>query len=194
MIDIDDAVAAIRDGDLIIYPTETCYGLGCDALDRDAVERVYAAKQRPREKKLTVVVADMAMAEEYCVLSDVERRICEAFMPGPLTLITEKRENVPDLLNDQFAFRVPDHDVAQALPRRAGVPVVATSANISGQGPHYTVDTISGSVRSAADAVIDAGTLPRRRSSTIVTVADGAVDVVRAGPISGDAVRGVVDE
>lgn len=190
--DIDAAAATIRDGGLAIYPTETCYGLGCDALNEAAIESVYAAKQRPREKGLTVIVSSREMVEQYCRLSTVERRLCDAFMPGPLTLVANKMETVPDLLNTGFVFRIPGNTVARRLCEAAGGPVVATSANISGRGPHYDVADIENQVVEAADTVLDAGTLDKQEPSTIVEVVDGTVQVHRDGPVAVNEIEAVV--
>ncbi|MDY6765933.1 MAG: L-threonylcarbamoyladenylate synthase [Candidatus Nanohaloarchaea archaeon] len=186
------AAEAIRTGGTVIYPTETCYGLGCDATDPAAVEQVYDVKQRPREKGLTVVVADLAMAEDYCHLSEAERRVCEQFMPGPLTLVAAKTDAMPDVLNEAFAFRVPGSEVARALPREAGVPVVATSANTSGQPSSYRVDDISAEVREDVDVILDAGELSESPSSTVISISGDSVTVHRSGPVTRDAVEAVL--
>ncbi|MFB6294525.1 MAG: L-threonylcarbamoyladenylate synthase [Candidatus Nanohaloarchaea archaeon] len=186
---IEQAADTVRDGGTVIYPTETCYGLGCDATDAEAVERIYELKQRPREKGLTCIVADLATAEQYCRLTDTERALVEALMPGPLTLVAEKTGKVPDVLNTAFAFRIPGSETAQRLAEEAGVPVVATSANVSGDPSRYRVDEISTDIRSQVDVVIDAGELEREEPSTVVAVQDGDVVVHRAGPVSRDAIE-----
>ncbi|MDY6777987.1 MAG: L-threonylcarbamoyladenylate synthase [Candidatus Nanohaloarchaea archaeon] len=182
--EIEEAVTALEQGGTVIYPTETCYGLGSDALDEQAVEQVYTLKERPREKKLTTVVSDLDMAREYCHLGPLEERVCRAFMPGPLTLIAKKRDTVPDILNDRFAFRVSSRKVCQELPRRLGSPVVATSANISGNPSSYTVADIDRVIRDRADAVLDAGRLEERPSSTVIDLEGGEPTVYREGPIT----------
>ncbi len=187
------AAAAVRDGGLAIYPTETCYGIGCDATNGDAVEQVYAAKQRPKEKGLTAIVADLAMAERYCRLCDTERRMAEKFMPGPLTLVAERTDAVPDTLNADFAFRVPGSEAARRLCRDADTAVVATSANISGEGPHYRVDDIAPAIQDAADIILDAGRLERTPPSTVVQLRDGEIVMHREGPITHAALEAVVD-
>jgi L-threonylcarbamoyladenylate synthase len=186
---VQEAAAAVRDSGTVIYPTETCYGIGCDATDPDTIAEIYDIKQRPQEKGLTAVVADLQMAEQYCTLSAAERAACEAFMPGPLTLVAEKNERVPDALNTAFAFRVPGSEVAQMLPREAGVPVVATSANVSGQPSSYRVDDIDTSVREAVDCIINAGELEQRPSSTVAEIQEDEVVIHRDGPIDRAAIQ-----
>ncbi len=189
---ISDAAARIRDGGTVIYPTETCYGIGCDATNEEAVERIYDIKQRPRAKKLTVIVDSLTTAEQYCHLSEQERAVCEAFMPGPLTLVAEKRENVPDLLNTDFAFRIPGNRTARSLAEEAGVPVVATSANLSGTGGKYRVEDIAAEVVNAVDVVLDGGRLEETPSSTVIGLTDGDVTVHRDGPVTRDDVEAVI--
>jgi L-threonylcarbamoyladenylate synthase len=184
--DLAEAVEALQDGGTVIYPTETCYGIGCDALDTTAVKEIYRLKQRPREKKLTTIVADLDTAEEYCHLSDRERRVCEAFMPGPVTLIAEKKPIVPDVLNTSFAFRVSSGRVARELASGLGRPIVATSANISGQPSSFAVDEIAGSLQDGVDHVLDAGRLAEGPSSTVIDLQDGDLTVHREGPITQD--------
>ncbi len=182
--DIEKAVEVMRQGGTVIYPTETCYGIGCDALNTDAVEKVYEIKQRPREKKLTTIVASLEEAEKYCHLSEKEKTVCKAFLPGPLTLIAEKKPDVPDVLNDAFAFRVSSHQICQQLASKLGRPVVATSANLSGEPSNYTVNEIATEVREQVDLVLDGGQLEQQPSSTVLEIRDDSAEIHREGPVS----------
>lgn len=190
---IDAAVEAMEDGGTILYPTETCYGIGCDALNTDAVSQIYEIKKRPRRKKLTVIVADLAMAEQYCTLTPLEKAICNAFMPGPLTLLAEKKDNVPDVLNTTFAFRVSSDQTCTALSEKLGKPVVATSANLSGQPSNYSVATIDPVVRGAVDHVLDGGTLVQRSPSTILEMQNDIPVIHREGPVSRQQIESVIE-
>lgn len=186
------AAETVREGGTIIYPTETCYGLGGDALDEAVIERVYALKQRPRSKGLTVIVADMAVAEKHAVLTEDERAVCRALMPGPLTLIAQKRGHVPDALNTHFAFRIPANDTARGIAAEAGVPLIATSANISGEPSTYRVADIAESIRDQVDCVVDAGALTQEKPSTVIDLTRGDVTVHRRGPVSRDAIEEIL--
>ncbi len=190
---IRQAAATVRDGGTVIYPTETCYGLGCDATDGDAVKRVYDIKERPREKGLTCIVSDVEMAEQYCRLSDRERAVVDAFMPGPVTLVAEKTGALPDVLNSAFVFRIPGSDTARQLADAAGVPVVATSANVSGGESRYRVDDIAADVRDAVDMVVDAGALDQLSPSTIVELRENNVVVHREGPVTREEIEDILD-
>ncbi len=191
---IEAAVNAVVAGGTIVYPTETCYGIGGDALDLDVIDKVYALKQRPREKKLTVIVGNLQMAEKYCYLSPEERNLCEEFMPGPLTLVANRKRNVPDALNDRFVFRVPGNETARQITLRARTPVIATSANVSGQPSSYTVESIDEDILYGVDVVVDGGELEEQPSSTIVEVTDHHAKILREGPISGYSIHQALNE
>jgi L-threonylcarbamoyladenylate synthase len=171
-----DAVAAIARGDLVVYPTETVYGLGADALSEAAVERVFAAKDRDRSKPVSMALPSVAAATEYVRLTDRERAFAEAFLPGPVTLVVERRAVVPDALTagrERVGLRVPDHPVARALAREAG-PVTATSANLSGTGSVRRVADLDDRIREAAAVVVDGGETPGG-GSTVVDVSAGEI-------------------
>ena len=181
--DLTDAVAAIRRGDLVVYPTETVYGLGADALDPDAIERVFEAKGRSREKPLSMALPEPAAAADYTRMTDAERRFCERFLPGPVTVLVERTDRVPDGLvagGDRVGIRVPDHDLARDLARRTG-PITATSANRSGEPSARRVEAIDASIRERA-TVIDGGETPGAES-TVVDVSAGRI--VRRGALAG---------
>lgn len=179
---VEEAKEVLSEGGIVIYPTETAYGIAADALDPEAVEKVYDAKKRPREKKLTAIVHDLETVERYAELTERERKLVEEFMPGPLTLVVEKNPQVPDVLNEQFVFRIPGSEVARELARFG--PVTATSANISGKETSYRVDDISGELREEADYIIDAGALEPSGTSTIAEVNNSDVVIHRKGPVS----------
>jgi L-threonylcarbamoyladenylate synthase len=179
-IDLTDAVAAIRRGDLVIYPTETVYGLAADALDAEAIERVFEAKGRSRDKPISMALPDAEIARDYAVVSDREASFCARFLPGPVTVLLERTDRVPDVLvagRDRVGIRVPDHDLSRELARRAG-PITSTSANRSGQPSARRVADIASEVRKRAAVVLDTGETPGTES-TVVNVAEN--EIVRRG-------------
>ncbi|MFP4116266.1 MAG: L-threonylcarbamoyladenylate synthase [Candidatus Aenigmatarchaeota archaeon] len=186
---LEETARKIKEGDTCIYPTETCYGLGTNALDPEAVEKIYDIKERDGGKKLSCIVSSLEQAEKYCKLSEVERKLCDEFMPGPLTLVTEKKEDVPDVLNQDFVFRVSSNDTARKLAEEAGVPVVATSANFSGAENRYSIEDISRVVRERVDVVLDCGELEEKKPSTVVKLKDGEPEVVREGPVTREQIE-----
>lgn len=179
---VEEAKKVIKDGGIVVFPTETAYGIAADATDSEAVEKVYEAKSRPRSKGLTAIVDSLEKAEKYTHLSEDERKIIQEFMPGPLTLVTEKNESVPDNLNEDFAFRISSGEVASSLAEVG--PITATSANISGRETSYSVEDISEELLEKVDYVIDAGEISASPTSTIVELKDSnGVKVHRTGPI-----------
>lgn len=173
---IADAAERIRAGGLVVYPTETVYGLGADATDPAAVERVFAAKGRDRDKPLSMAVPDLPTAGPYVRLTNRERAFCERFLPGPVTVVVERTEYVPGELvggRDRVGLRVPDHAVARALAEAADRPITATSANLSGARSARGVDEVDGSIRERS-LVLDGGrTLGG--GSTVVDVNGGTI-------------------
>ncbi|MFC7212091.1 L-threonylcarbamoyladenylate synthase [Natronoarchaeum sp. GCM10025321] len=174
MSDLDRAAAAIRDGDLVVYPTETVYGLGADALDPAAVERVYETKVRDRSNPISLAVPDVDAATSYVRPTERERAFMERFLPGPVTVLCGRREVVPDVLtagSDRVGVRVPDHDLALTLLERVE-PITATSANVSGRPSARRVEDVDEEVKDAASAVLDGGKTGGVES-TVVDVASG---------------------
>jgi len=187
---LEEAKKVIEKGGLVVFPTETAYGIATDATDTDTVGKVYEAKERPRSKGLTAIVDSLETAEKYAKLSEKERMIVEEFMPGPLTLVAEKRDNVPDNLNSEFAFRISSGEVANRL---AGIgPITATSANISGEETAYSIEDISDELLDATDFVINVGKLDSGPTSTIVEFTDGELVVHREGPIKKQEIEKVL--
>jgi L-threonylcarbamoyladenylate synthase len=195
---IASAADILRGGGLVAFPTETVYGLGANALDAAAVERIYQAKGRPAYNPLIVHVADASR------VTDVARdwpekaaRLANAFWPGPLTLVVAKRPEVPAGVTaglDTVAVRVPLHPVAHALLLAAGIPVAAPSANRSTEVSPTTGAHVDKSLGSAVDLILDAGPTAVGIESTVVDVSVDPPVVLRPGMIASDALSRVVGE
>jgi L-threonylcarbamoyladenylate synthase len=184
--DVERAATAIRDGDLVVYPTETVYGLGADALSEAAVERVFTAKRRSRDEPISLAVPDVDAALEYVKVTDREERFMREFLPGPVTVLCEKTEEVPDALTagrERVGVRVPDHGVALAFLREVA-PVTATSANVSGRPSATRAEDLDSEIRDAATVVLDGGETGGT-GSTVANVEIGKIH--RRGP-NADAV------
>jgi L-threonylcarbamoyladenylate synthase len=169
--DVGVAAAAVNDGELVAYPTETVYGLGADALDADAVSRVFEAKRRDRDDPVSLAVPTVDAAAEYVTPTDRERAFMNDFLPGPVTVVCQRRGMVPDVLTagrERVGVRVPDHDLARELLAAAG-PLTATSANVSGEGSARRLDDIQASLRERLAVVLDGGQTPGG-GSTVVDV------------------------
>jgi L-threonylcarbamoyladenylate synthase len=160
---IEAAVDALRAGKPVVYPTETVYGLGADATDAAAVERVFAAKRRSREKPLSMAVPDVDAALSYVSATPFEERFMRAFLPGPVTVVVGRGDRLPDVLTaggERVGVRVPDHDAARSLLRRAApIPVTATSANRSGEPSVTDPAQLDADFLASVGAVVDLGDL-----------------------------------
>lgn len=189
-IDIEAAVAALRAGELVIFPTETVYGLGCDAADPKAVARLYAAKGRPSFNPLIAHVAGLEEAQREANLSPLALKLAERLWPGPLTLVAPRRDDarVCELACAGLAtvaLRAPNHAVAQALLRAFGGPIVAPSANLSGRLSTTAATDAAADLGERVRIVLDAGPSPIGIESTIVSVgADGRATLLRPGAIA----------
>jgi len=187
MTDLDRAADAITAGELVVYPTETVYGLAADALDADAVERVFEVKGRDRSKPVSLAVPSVDAATEYTDPTERELAFIQEFLPGPVTVLVDRKTMVPDVLtagSDRVGVRVPDHDLSLELAARAG-PITSTSANVSGEPSAREIDEIGQSVREAVAVTLDGGRTPGTES-TVVDVAAG--EIVREGA-QADAIR-----
>ena len=178
------ATEAITAGELVVYPTETVYGLGADALDPAAIDRVYAIKDRERSKPLSIAVPSVPAAFEYVRVTDRERRFMAQFLPGPVTVLCRRRESVPDVLvagRDRVGIRVPDHALALRLCERAGRPITATSANVSGRPSVTHPDDLDPAIGAAVAAIVDDG----RTAGTESTVVDPSTgEIHRRGELT----------
>ena len=184
---LDAALRILREGGVVAVPTDTLYGLAADAFNPDAIERVFAVKERPEGLALPVLMADAGQLS--MVAADVPlrvARVAEAFWPGPLTLIVKRKEELPSRLTAGYptvAVRVPDHPVPRELARQLGRPITGTSANISGAADPQTVDELRRQVGDRVDLVIEEGPIPAGTASTIVDVSGDEPRLIREGAI-----------
>jgi L-threonylcarbamoyladenylate synthase len=183
MPDYERVRRAVDDGELVVYPTETVYGLGADALDPVAVERVFAAKGRDRSKPLSLGVPDVDGALSYTRPTDREERFMREYLPGPVTVVVDRGEAVPDALTggrDRVGIRIPDHEMARALLRETG-PLTATSANVSGNPSARRVQDLDEEIREAAATVLDGGETAGTESTVVDVAAD---EIIREGALT----------
>ena len=192
MEEVEEAKKAVKENGVIVYPTETAYGIGGNALSEEVIDQVYGAKQRPKSKGLTAIVNSVEMAEKYAELTKDEKAVIGEFMPGPLTLVAEKNDNVPDELNESFVFRISSSPIARELAEER--PLIATSANVSGEKTSYSIDDVSSELLKKVDFVLDKGRLPRGPTSTILELKNGEVFIHREGPISQEEVENFLDD
>ncbi|ALA59364.1 L-threonylcarbamoyladenylate synthase [Nitrospira moscoviensis] len=181
------AAEVIRSGGLVAFPTETVYGLGCDALNPEAVARVFEAKQRPSFDPLIVHIERRASLDHLvAAIGFDDHRLMDAFWPGPLTLVLPKRERVPDLVTaglSTVAIRMPVHPVARALIREAGVPIAAPSANPFGYVSPTTAEHVREMLDDRIDLILDGGPCPIGVESTIISMAGAQPELLRPGSL-----------
>ena len=196
--DIDNAAQVIKDGGIVVIPTETVYGVGGDATNSASSQKIYAAKGRPSDNPLIIHIAAPADAELYAHTNKLYYKLASAFMPGPLTVILKKRDNIPYETTgglETVAVRCPAHPVAHEIIRRAGVPIAAPSANISGRPSATCVKYVIEDFDSRVDMIVDGGECEIGLESTIVLIKDDGRSLVllRPGAITYDALCCVCD-
>ncbi|MBS3054539.1 MAG: threonylcarbamoyl-AMP synthase [Candidatus Aenigmarchaeota archaeon] len=181
---LKEATAILKKGGIIIYPTETSYGIGADFSNEDAKEKIYDIKERDRDKPLSGIVSRVAMIKRYAKITHETQLLCKQFMPGPLTLV------VPTNGAGTIAFRVPGHGFARKLSAALKRPITATSANVSGNEPLYSISGVMEAFDGKVDAIVDAGNLPKRRPSTIYDVENDKL--LREGPITLEQIHSLI--
>lgn len=191
------AAAAIAAGRLVVFPTETVYGLGCDAGNDRAVAAVFSAKGRPRINPLIVHVTGLDDAATIAEASQRARSLAARFWPGPLTLVLPRRPDARLSLLvsaglDTVAVRAPDHPVAQALLRAAGRPIAAPSANPSGAISPTCAQDIAGSLRDAVAVILDGGRCRVGLESTVLDLSVDPPAVLRPGGVTVEAIAAVI--
>lgn len=194
---IEAAAALLRGGRLVVFPTDTVYGLGVHAFDPAAIEQLYRVKERPLDKGIPVLLADLDDLHQVAqAVPPSAQRLIERFWPGPLTLIVPRHADLPSIIapDNTVAVRVPDHPIARSLIRAAGGAVAASSANHSGQptarNAREAMDDLNGRVA----AILDGGPSPGELASTIVDCTKAALQIVRVGPLSAAEILGAVDK
>jgi L-threonylcarbamoyladenylate synthase len=189
------AASILRAGGLVALPTETVYGLGANALDRAAVERIFQAKQRPAWDPIIVHVSNQAMLERLVTgVPEAARKLMEAFWPGPLTLLLPRTPAVPDAVTagrPLVGVRMPSHPVALELIRRAGIPVAAPSANRFGHISPTTAAHVLDDLEGRIDAVLDAGPTQRGVESTVLDPSPSPMTIYRPGAVTAEQIRAI---
>lgn len=190
---LKDIAQIIKKGGIVIFPTETVYGIGVNGLDAKAIEKLYQVKQRPKEKPITLLVNSMEMIEQVATeITQVERKIIQEFFPGPLTIILNKKEIVPELVTaggNTVGIRMPANNVALKLIEYAGVPLATPSANISGKPSGTNIQTIMQDFNGKVDYIIDGGESKIGKPSTIVRVINNIPHILREGSITKEQIE-----
>lgn len=195
---IKEASEILRNGGLVAFPTETVYGLGGDATDKEASKKIYAAKGRPSDNPLIVHIAKFSQLEDISKdLPDNAKKLADAFWPGPLTMVVNKNEVIPYETTgglDTVAVRMPNNPVALALIEESGCMIAAPSANTSGRPSPTKASHVYEDLSGKIEAILDGGSVDIGLESTIVDLTEDVVTILRPGYINMDMLKEVVGE
>ncbi len=189
-----EVAQVVKSGGLVIYPTDTVYGLGADPLNEQAIRRVYAVKRR-EQKPLPVLVSSIEKARELVYVTPEAEKLMRAFWPGPLTIVLKKRELVPNTLTagrDSLGVRQPNMELTLKLIEYCGGYLIGTSANISGHPAPRTAEEAMKEIGAEVDVVIDAGPCPGGIPSTVIDLTTQPPKIVREGPIKREQIKEVL--
>lgn len=185
---IEYAVQIIRDGGVVIFPTDTAFGIGCRIDDKKAVERLFTLRRRPQTQATPVLVADIAMAREYLqsIPEEVEEKLMRKYWPGALTIVLQSRnERVPSLVRggrDTLGVRMPDHSVALEIIKKVGVPILGPSANFHGEKTPYNFEDLDNELIKLVDYVVP-GECTVKQASTVIDCFVKPWKVLREGVV-----------
>ena len=188
----------IKEGGIVIFPTETVYGIGTNGLNKEAIKKLYEVKQRPLNKPISLLVSNIEMVEQVAKnISKLEYKIMQNFFPGPLTIILEKKDIVPNILTSNtntVGIRMPSGEIARKLIEYAGVPIATPSANISGKPSGTNIKNIQKDFEGKVDYFIDNGESKLGIPSTIVRVINDEIHILRQGSISMEQIKAIFNK
>lgn len=186
----------IKNGEIVIFPTETVYGIGANALDENAVGKIFIAKGRPSDNPLIVHLADRNKIEDIAQdITEVEQELIDNFMPGPFTLILKRKPIIPDIVTaglDTVAVRIPENIIARGIITYSGVPIAAPSANVSGKPSGTKIEDIRKELEGKVSAIIDGGETEIGLESTVVKVVDEVPVILRPGKVTPEDIDKVI--
>jgi L-threonylcarbamoyladenylate synthase len=178
----ESACAVIDAGGLLIYPTDTLYGIGCDATRAESVAKIRALKGREGSKPFSIMVADLQMLMHYCNVDKEQEKIIHALLPGPYTFILHLKHKLPVSESMEVGIRVPEHNFCRQLSKKCDVPIVTTSANVSGGKDAAEARDVDARISDGAELVIDGGKCLYAQGSTVI-------DLIRMKVLRKGAVR-----
>ena len=194
--ELKEVIEILKNNGIIIFPTETVYGIGTNGLNKEAIKKLYEVKQRPLNKPINLLVSNIEMVNQVAKnISKLEYKIMQNFFPGPLTIILEKKDIVPDILTantNTVGIRMPSGKIARKLIEYAGVPIATPSANISGKPSGTNIKDIQKDFEGKVDYFIDNGESKLGIPSTIVRVINNEVHILRHGSISKEEINNIV--
>lgn len=192
LTELKEPVEIIKNGGIVIFPTETVYGIGVNAFNEEAIEKLYEIKQRPLSQAISLLVSDMDMINKIAKdITELEYKLMERFFPGPLTIILKKKEIVPNIVTanqDTVGIRMPSGEIARKLVEYAKVPIAAPSANITGKPAGTDIQDIIQDFEGKVDYIIDGGKSQIGKASTIIKVIDNVPHILRNGSITAEQI------
>ena len=184
--EIRKAIRLLKQGELIVYPTDTLYGLGADIFNEEAIKKVYEVKKRPFDLPLSIAIASVDEINEYAYMNEIAYKIAREFLPGAITIILKKRKVIPDIIaKEKIGIRIPANEIALKIAKE--LPITATSANIHGKNPPKEIKEAKEQLGDKIALYIDGGKL-LGKPSTIVDVSEGKIKVIREGAIRGEEI------
>ena len=198
--EIKDAAEEIKKGNLVLFPTETVYGIGANALDAEAVKKIFIAKGRAQDNPLIVHVDSIEMVEKIVKeITPLEKKLMERFWPGPLTIIFKRKSEkiIPNIVTanlDTVGIRMPSNEIANKLIQKAGVPIAAPSANISGKPSGTKVEDIIEELDGKVQYILDGGFTDIGLESTVIKIDNGVIDILRPGKITKEELEEVANQ
>lgn len=191
--ELNKVVHILKQGGIVIFPTETVYGIGANAFNEQSVKKIYEVKERPSEKPLSIIVSGIDEIEKYSIIeNEIERKIINSFMPGPITIILKKKPGMFDYISsgkDTIGIRIPDNKIILSILRNLKMPIVAPSANISGMKSGIDLPEILKDFNNKVDACINGGKAKIGAASTIIQVIDGKPEILRQGKITLEEIK-----
>jgi L-threonylcarbamoyladenylate synthase len=189
--EISIIIETLKKGKVIIYPTDTVYGLGVNALDPEAVYKIFRLKKRPLKQALPIAVSGLKMAQSLVTITEKAKKLMEAFWPGALTIILKKTLIIPEIVTGGkigVGVRAPNHPIPLTLVKMLNFPIIATSANIHGESNPVNANEISSQLGKSVDLIIDGGTV-RGTPSTIINMLREPPQIIRKGRITEEMIR-----
>ncbi len=185
------SLEVLKNGGLLVYPTETCYGIGADATSKKAIEKLLSYKTRREGKPFSVVMAEKSMAKKYIELNDMAENIYDRYLPGPITVVSKSLGGVVKEVESEsgtLGVRVPDYGLVLEISKKFKKPFTATSANMSYGPKPYSIENLLKNIpekkKKLIDLILDAGTLPKNETSTVVDTTLNTLNVLRKGKFS----------
>ena len=184
--ELENVIAVLKGGGIIVFPTDTVYGIACDANNDIAINKIYELKGRNNNKPICVLTSSIEKIKKVAYINNQEEQLINKYMPGALTIILNKKENVSDILTSNLktiGVRIPNNEIDLKILDKLNYPLAVTSANISGEQSSIAIDDFINNLKNKVDIIIDGGITKLKVSSTIIKVEDEEIKILREGTL-----------